>query len=75
MKQLMSVNKGIPQIAYLQEVLYNLIRDDVAHIVCIGEFGKGNSSHFGLLQVCKSWPSTVACIPATLVLSIGHSVS
>lgn len=49
--------------ADLQEVLYNLVWDDVADIVCIGQLGEGNSSHFSLLQVCKSWPSAVACTP------------
>ena len=55
----------------LQEVLDDLIWDDIAHIVCIGQLRKGNSSHFSLLQVSKSRPSTVACIILSL-LSIFH---
>lgn len=49
------------QTANLQEMFDDLVWDDVAHIVCIGQLREGNSSHLSLLQVCKSWPSTVAC--------------
>lgn len=49
----------------LQEVLDDLVRYDVAHIVCIRQLGKGNSSHLSLLQVCKSRPSAIACTVAT----------
>ena len=53
------------QTANLQEVLDDLVRDDVAHIICIGQLRKRNSSHFSLLQISKSWPSAVACTFAT----------
>ena len=48
--------------ACLQEVLDDLVWNDVAHIVCIGQLGECNSCNFGLLQVCKCWPATVTCI-------------
>lgn len=49
----------------LQEVLDDLVRNDIAHIVSIRQLGEGNSSNLGLLQVCKSRPSTVTCTVAT----------
>lgn len=50
----------------LEEVLDDLVWDDVAHIVCIGQLGEGNSSHLSLLQISKSRPPTVACITVTV---------
>lgn len=43
----------------LQEVLDDLVRDDVAHIVSIGQLGEGHPGYLCLLQISKRWPTTV----------------
>ena len=49
------------------KVVDDLVWDDVAHIVRVRQFGEGNTSHFSLLKVGKSWPSAVACTAVTLL--------
>ena len=42
-------------------MLDDLVRNDVANIIGIGQLGECHSSYLGLLQISKRRPTTITC--------------